>query len=79
MAREEVWHALKRATTPRAEYNITMKQRFINFLKAIVKAMENKRVLLGVKIADVILDKVVAFVLLTGLIFAVLMILVQIK
>ena len=56
-----------------------MKQRFINFLKAIVKAMENKRVLLGVKIADVILDKVVAFVLLTGLIFAVLMILVQIK
>tara|TARA_R100000152_G_C6645735_1_gene88851 strand:- start:261 stop:569 length:309 start_codon:yes stop_codon:yes gene_type:complete len=84
VAREEVWHALKRATTPRAEYNITMKQptskqKLVEFLKSIVRAMENKRVLLGIKIADAILDRTVAFFLLTGLIFVVLLFLVQFK
>ena len=56
-----------------------MKTNLIKLLKSIVKAMEHKRVLFGIKIADGILDRVVAFILLTGLIFAVLMILVQFK
>ena len=84
VGREEVWHALKRATITKAEYNITMKQptskqKLVEFLKSIVRAMENQRVLLGIKIADIVLDKAVAFVLLTGLIFVVLLFLVQFK
>jgi len=57
----------------------TSKQKLVEFLKSIVRAMENKRVLLGIKIADAILDRTVAFFLLTGLIFVVLLFLVQFK